>query len=69
MPSKNLTYCTVCKRDDVGAVQNWNRWQADQSDEWRVTRHLANPKVRGQICPGTGVHIEPEHVFPREVPA
>jgi hypothetical protein len=70
--SKYVTFCTICKRDDVGVIQNWNRWQADQSDEWRVARHAAGRFRRGvpsTICGGTGICVQREAVFPREVSA
>lgn len=66
--AKHLTWCTVCERE-VGASPNWNRWQADQSTEWRVSRHAPTPrnnttKARRGICRGSSLTIKPEVVWP-----
>lgn len=68
---KYVTFCTVCKQDDVGVHTSWNRRQADQTEEWRVARHCVVPRrsrrePRQPICTGTGIVVDPKLVFEQE---
>lgn len=76
MPSKgsrHQTFCTACQQW-VGAAPNWNRWQNQQVDEWRIARHAAVARIgysnaRRPICKGGGLLVSSAVIFPVEASA
>lgn len=56
---KHVTWCTVCRIDDIGVYRNWQELQRGNV-EWRVSKHNA---PEGRTCFGSGAHISPNAVF------